>query len=46
VYSTLVVFHVLSAVWIGGTVALVFATVPDADCRGRSGRERQVLGRR
>ena len=28
-YTTLVVFHVLAAaVWIGGTVALVFATVP------------------
>jgi uncharacterized membrane protein len=29
VYTTLVVFHVLAAaVWIGGTVALVFAGVP------------------
>lgn len=28
-YTTLVVFHVLAAaVWIGGTVTLVFATVP------------------
>ncbi len=28
-YTTLVVFHVLAAaVWIGGTVALVFTTVP------------------
>jgi uncharacterized membrane protein len=29
VYTTLVAFHVLAAaVWVGGTVALVFATVP------------------
>jgi putative copper export protein len=28
-YSTLVVFHVLAtAVWVGGTVALVFVGVP------------------
>lgn len=28
-YTTLVVFHMLAAaVWVGGTVALVFATVP------------------
>ena len=28
-YATLVVFHVLAAaVWIGGTVALVFAGIP------------------
>lgn len=48
-YTTLVVFHVLAAaVWIGGTVALVFAGVPvlrtlPADQRAASVR---LLGRR
>ena len=48
-YSTLVVFHLLAAaVWIGGTVALVFAAVPVLRKLPREQRAETVrlLGRR
>jgi putative copper export protein len=48
-YTTLVAFHVLAAaVWVGGTVALVFATVPTLRTLPAEQRAEKVrqLGRR
>jgi copper resistance protein D len=48
-YTTLVVFHVLAAaVWVGGTVTLVFATVPTLRTLPAEQRAEKVrlLGRR